>query len=338
MQFEYTEPQTEMEAAFGGFFSINLFGPVEQGDDVRFERFLERSSPPPRTNVYINSIGGHVEAAMGIGRLIRGMWFSTSVGSYVLASERNDEWIIPRKLNPGKCFSAATLAFLGGRLRYFNANSKFGVHQFSFRNPSPEDIGKSQRLSASIARYIEEMGIPAAFLEQSALTPGHDLSILSEEKMRELKVITDGETAVTWGVEAHEGVMWVRGERDALFGHGKVMLCYSKADRFAFAAMVEAMGRQSELLNFGLVEIVINGEDTRIDITDRCMRAPHGIYIMFMAKLSDEEAKIIAYSASFGVHVRASLDAGIFLGIAAVSTENGGSEKLKSLYGLAPGT
>ncbi|NNG74526.1 hypothetical protein HLI18_32695 [Rhizobium laguerreae] len=338
MQFEYTEPQTELEAAFGGYFSINMFGPIEQGDDVRFQRFLERSAPPPRTSVYINSTGGHVEAAMGIGRLIRGKWFSTSVGSCVLASEQNDKWVIPRKLNPGKCFSAATLTFLGGRLRYFNANSQFGVHQFSFKNPSPEDVGRSQRLSASIARYIEEMGIPAAFLEQSALIPGHDLDTLSEEKMRELKVITGGETAVTWGVEVQKGVMWVRGERDALFGHGKVMLCYSKTDRFMFVAMVEAMGRQNELLNFGLVEIVVNGEDTRIDITDRCARAPTGIYIMFMAKLSDDEAKFIAYSASFGVQVRASSDAGVFLGIAPVSTENGGSDKLKGLYGLAPDT
>ena len=273
---------------------------------------------------------------MGIGRLVREAWFSTSIGSYVLASKSSDEWIISRKLIPGKCFSAATLIFLGGRLRFFDASSEFGVHQFSFKNPSPGDLDKSQRLSASIAQYIEEMGIPAAFLEQSALTSGPHLTILTEEQMRQLKVITGGETGVTWGVEIQQDVMWVRGERDSFYGHGKVMLCYSKVDRFTFAAMVETMGRQDELLNFGLVEIVVNGEGTRIDIADRCIRVPVGIYTMFMAKLSDQEAQMIAYSRSFGLQIRASAEAGIFLGIAPVSTEDGGEDKLRGLFNLAP--
>ncbi|WP_050996861.1 hypothetical protein [Sinorhizobium fredii] len=333
MQFEYTEPQTEVERAFGGFRHISLLGRIEEGDDVKFRKFLERSAPPPRTSVYINSTGGNVEAAMGIGRLIRDAWFSTSVGSYVLNSQNADEPVIPRKFIPGKCLSAATLVFLGGRLRYFTPESEFGVHQFSFKNPSPDSLEKSQRLSAAIARYIEDMGIPAAFLELTALTPGHDLSLLSEERLRELKIVTNGETEAMWGVEVHQEAMWVRGERDSLYGHGKVMLCYSKADGFAFAAMVEAMGRQYELQNFGLVEIVVNGEDVRIDISDRCMREPYGIYIMFMAKLSEEEARTLAYSESFGVQVRTGADAELFLGISAVSTD-GGQDKLKGLYGL----
>jgi hypothetical protein len=336
MQFEYTEPQTEIETMLGGYFTINLIGTIDQGDDERFRQFLEYSSPPPRTRIYINSTGGNVEAAMGIGRLVRGAWFSTSIGSYVLASKSRDEQIIPRKLIPGRCFSAATLIFLGGRLRFFDASSEFGVHQFSFKNPSLDDLDKSQRLSASIAIYIEEMGIPAAFLEQSALTLGDQLTILTEGQMRHLKVVTGGETGVSWGIEIHQDVMWVRGYRDSFYGHSKVMLCYSKVDRFSFFAMVETMGRQDELLTFGLVEIAVNGEDTRIDVTDRCMRVPSGIYTMFMAKLSDEEARMIAYSKSFGLQVRASAEAGIFLGIAPVSTEDGGEDKLKGLFNLAP--
>lgn len=333
MQFEYTPPQTEVEKIFGGHFSINLLGKIGPEDDQRFESFLTKSQPPPRTRVYVNSSGGDVEAAMGIGRSIRRERFSTSVGSYVLDHSSSSELIIPRQLIGGDCFSAATLVYLGGILRFFDEESKFGVHQFSFKNPMPDSLSRSQRLSAAIARYIEEMNIPAAFLEQSATTPGDDLAILSLEQMKNLKVITGFETDPIWGTEIQENIMWVRGERDSLYGHGKVMLCYSKPDGFLFVALVEAMGRVEELLNFGLVEIVANGEATRIDVSDRCMRSPSGIYIMFMVKVSTSEARILAYSDSFGIQVRGGPDAGVFLGISAMSTD-GGKDKLRGLYEL----
>lgn len=333
MNFEYCDPQTDIERLFGGFFHINAFGRIEKGDDEKFQRFLERAAPPPRTSVYINSVGGHVEAAMAIGRLIRSAWFSTSIGTYILDPQQPDELITPRKFKSGKCISAATLMFLGGRLRYYPDGSEFGVHQFSFKNPTPESIERSQRISAAIAVYIAEMGIPAGFLELSAGTPGNQVTPVSEEQLKGLKVITGGMTEATWGVEVHKEAMWVRGERDSLWGHGKVILIYSKSDGFSFAALVETMGRENELMSFPLVEIVVNNEDIRIDISDRCMRAPSGIYTMFMANLSNSEAGLLAHSKSFGIQIRGSTQAEIFLGIAAISTDGAGG-KLHGLYKL----
>lgn len=333
MDFEYSDPQTELEEFFGGFFHINMFGKIEEGDDEKFRRFLEKAAPPPRTVIYINSGGGHVEAAIGIGRLVRGAWFSTSIGSYTLDPQQPEELMIPRKFTPGRCLSAATLIFLGGRLRYHNAKSQFGVHQFSFTNPTPESLERSQRLSATIACYIADMGVPVAFLELSAVAPGHQMSLLDEEQLRALNVITDGSTEASWGVEVHPDAMWVRGERDSMWGHGKVMLVYSQSDGFSFVAMVEAMGREAELLNFDLVELVVNGEDIRIDVSARCVRAPAGIYVMYMASLSESEAHLLAYSKSFGIQIRASSEAEIFFGIAAVSTK-GGEGQLEGLYKL----
>ena len=101
MQFVYTDPQTELEKAFGGFNYINAFGQIEPGDDVRFQDLLIRVEPPPRTDVYIDSPGGDVEAAINIGRLIRDAWFSTSIGRYLLKHEGSSDFIISRELIPG---------------------------------------------------------------------------------------------------------------------------------------------------------------------------------------------------------------------------------------------
>lgn len=101
MQFEYTEPQSELEILMGGFVSINIIGPIEVGDDEKFLTFLEKVAPPRRTTIYINSVGGNVEAAMGIGRLIRAGWYSTSIGPYLVSSSSRDSYIFPRELKPG---------------------------------------------------------------------------------------------------------------------------------------------------------------------------------------------------------------------------------------------
>ncbi len=329
MQFEYTEPQTEFERAIGGYHDINAFGAIEPGDDIKFNEFLLRTTPPPRTSVYIDSSGGDVEAAINIGRIIRDYSFSTFIGKFLLNHERSRELIVAREFVAGNCMSAATLIFLGGRLRYFSEESKFGVHQFSFRNPSPADVGHSQVLSAKIARYIADMGVAPDFLELSA-SVASGIKLLDENDLRRLQVVTGGQTDVSWTIQGF-GMLYVRGERDSLYGHQKVALGYAKGGGFLFYAMIEAQGRNEELLGFPVVEIVTNGEQSRIDISDRCERIDGGIYINLFANLTQLEARAIAWSDSFGVHIRFSKDAPVFLGVAAMSTE-GGREQLQTFY------
>ncbi|WP_089847051.1 COG3904 family protein [Salipiger marinus] len=331
MEFHFSEPQTDAERLFGGFYCINAIGRIETGDDARFREFLNKTTPPPRLTVYIDSVGGDVEAAIGIGRLIRDHWFATSVGSYVLDHNQDPFHILPRKHITGICASAATLVYLGGRLRYLPNGSTFGVHQFSFRNPSPDDLGRSQVLSARIASYVHDMGVSTGFLELSSATASTEIDAVDEEKLRALKVITDGVTEAEWTVQARNHIMYVRGERDSLFGHHKVMLCYAKGTGFMFWAVIESQGREHELTNFGLVEIVVNGEDTRIDISHRCERQVSGIYTNVLARITEEEARAIAFSESFGVQIRFWNESPVFLGISAVSTE-GGKEQLQTFF------
>lgn len=329
MEFFLSDPQTEFEKLIGGHFYINAVGTIEPGDDEKFRDFLLRSTPPPRAAVYIDSSGGDVESA--IGRLIRDHWFSCTVGKYVLDIDSPQSPIASRKLISGQCMSAATLIYIGGRLRYFPEGSAFGVHQFSFRNPSPEHIGRSQELSAKIAAYVADMGISSKFLEISSSTASTQINRLSGAQLQELGVVTGGQTEAEWSIQARNQVMYVRGERDSLYGHHKVMLCNAKGVGFLFWAVIEAQGREHELTTFGLVEVVVNGEEVRIDISQRCVRTVNGIYVNVLARISEEEAKTIAFSESFGVQIRFTSEAPIFLGIAAMSTE-GGREQLQTFF------
>lgn len=332
MEFHYTPPQNPIEEMFGGFFCINAVGKIYPGDDAKFQKFLEANSPPPRCTVYIDSSGGDVDAAMQIGRIIRGAWFSTSIGQYRLDFDKiNETPILHRKKLTGSCMSAATLMYLGGRLRYFDDESTFGVHQFNFPSENGDEIpryflAKSQTLSARISEYVEEMGVSLRFLIISSSTPSDQMLTVSRSELEQIGVVTGGETAVKWTVEARNGMSYVKGEQDTLFGHHKVMLCYNKECGFMFWAVIESQGRAKELLGHSLVEIVMNNETIRYDISSRVDRAENGIYVNVLAQISEDEARQIALSDNFGVQIRMSHEAGMFLGVRGMDTTEGKSK------------
>lgn len=331
VQFEYTEPQTEIERMVGGHFCINAHGPIEPGDGQKFRDFLARVNPPPRIPVYIDSTGGDVDAAIEIGRAIRERWSATSIGSCLLDHENATSYSIPRKYVPGKCLSAATLIYIGGRLRYYPEDSEFGVHRFSFKNPSPGDVEQSQRISAKIAGYVAEMVITPEFLEISSNISSGSLEIIPEARLRELKISTGGVTEATWTTNANNGAVYVRGERDSIYGHQKVLLGFRKKMGFFFWAVIEAQGREDELMRFPSVEISFEEERANIDISDRCTRWPMEGYVHVMVPISQDEAAQLAYSTGFGVCIRATNEAPVFLGAAPLSTE-GGADALQSFF------
>ena len=334
LQFEYTSPQSPIEEFFGGHMCVNAFGNIEPGDEQKFQKFLEANQVPPRTSVYINSNGGHVETAIEIGRQIRGDWMSTHIGQYFLVPNEGNGFVVPRKFKPGVCRSAATLVYLGGRLRFWNEGSKFGVHRFSYRNPSPDHVEQSQVLSAKIAEYLDEMGISPKFLATSSAVPSNQIHDIKKKKLEKLGVMTGGQTPVVWTIEAANGAIYVRGESDCIFGHQKVMLGYKHPDGFYFHAVIESVGRERELCEFGVVEIVVDGENERIDISKRCYRSVVGIYTNIIVGLTVEEASKLAYSESFGVQVRATNEAEFFFGIAALPTADGANH-LKTVFETA---
>ena len=175
------------------------------------------------------------------------------------------------------------------------------------------------------------MGISAQFLILSAEVASDQIRLVGKEKLEEIGVVTGGQTGVNWSLEANNGVSYVKGERDCLFGHHKVMLCYNREIGFCFWAVIETQGRAVELLNHGLVEIVLNGEEVRLDVSSRVERGEFGIYINVFARITENEAEQIAFSKSFGVQIRFSTLSEMFLGIGAMDTTEG-QMKLRTFF------
>jgi hypothetical protein len=103
------------------FRFIYADGAITKGTAERFANFVKDKQISDGAVVIFNSPGGLVAEALEFGRLIRTSGFETSLGT----KDRKD----------GVCFSACTLAFLGGVRRTTESNMLFGVHRVSTKAP-----------------------------------------------------------------------------------------------------------------------------------------------------------------------------------------------------------
>jgi hypothetical protein len=207
LQLELVRPPSRLYEMIGGYWAINISGEIPADADKRFIQFVESSGAPDRIEVYLDSPGGSVVGGIALGRELRARRMNTSVGKMVRGGETE----------PGICYSACTLAYLGGYFRYLDERSEFRVHRFYFQNPSPHDADIAQMLSASIANYIHDMGGDIAFMKLSAETAGTDLQIVPHNVLRNLRVVNGGYTREEWSMQGMEGLLYVRGEPRHLF-------------------------------------------------------------------------------------------------------------------------
>jgi len=128
--------------------------------DVTTENFLHfiREHKVDGAQIHFNSPGGSLAEGMKLGRAIRALQFSTTVGIY------NPKFIEGANLD-SICASACAYAFAGGTSRFLDQyTGKLGIHQFyapAYANVSGEAV---QQVSGLIVAYLDQMGVdPKAF-------------------------------------------------------------------------------------------------------------------------------------------------------------------------------
>jgi hypothetical protein len=160
---------------------------------------LQVSRQHPR--IYFNSPGGNLQAGLDLGRLIREAGFDTYVGGPYQEFVRMGE--APRTLaQRGVCFSACAYGFLGGVSRSIGPQGKYGLHQFS---GAAGEIGdaRTQLMMATLAKYLDEMGVDRRFLDFAATTTPEKIKVLPLALARELNVDNQEPPKVGWRIEAN---------------------------------------------------------------------------------------------------------------------------------------
>lgn len=214
MAFTFTQEDYRSQG-FGLRQTVYADGVITPGTAVRLQAFLDAHKVIPGSTVEFNSPGGNLAEGMRIGRLIRKRGLSTDVG------QQNSE----RKMSG--CFSACTLAFLGGEQRYFpSSRAQFGVHRFYVPGNTmsgDEALDVSQTQSGEISEYVNFMGVKPGFISEINKASAQQMNILSQDVMFDLGILTK-DYKTEWEIKIKEdGQFYLRGITKDVRGEHKII-------------------------------------------------------------------------------------------------------------------
>ncbi|ENZ78056.1 MULTISPECIES: COG3904 family protein [Ralstonia] len=204
-------------------WNVVLSGEIDAGAPARVAQALKQVGNDG-ADVYLNSPGGNLLAGMQLGRVLRDAGVSTHVGNLVPDNENKFAGKAGAKPVPGGCYSACSLAFLGGVYRYVMNGSEYGVHRFSSTvGSTPNDLDTAQVISAAIGNYIKDMDVDPGLFSLMATQGAEGIRVLTKAELTRFNVANNGRKRPEWSIEAIEGGQYLRGVQDTAYGQGKVV-------------------------------------------------------------------------------------------------------------------
>ena len=176
---------------------VYLDGQIDAGAPDRLIKALDGVNG--KIAVWLNSPGGNLFAGMQLGRIIRMHGASTHIINY-------------RTILPGECYSACSLAFLGGVYRFNDNGARYGVHRASV-GPTTGDVDLGQNLSAAIRSYIQEMRVDARLFDLWIKAGPDEMYLLSQQEAEDLGVVNNGRTPPKWSIAAFPGGARLQGQQ-----------------------------------------------------------------------------------------------------------------------------
>jgi hypothetical protein len=205
---------------------VYLDGPIDAGAPDRLTKALD--GVEGKIAVWLNSPGGNLFAGMQLGRTIRKRGASTHIIDY-------------RTLLAGECFSACSLAFLGGVYRFNDNGARYGVHRASV-GPTTGNVDLGPDLSVAIQNYIREMGVDARLFDLWAKAGPDEMYLLSQQQAENLGVVNNGRKPPEWRIAEFPGGAGLQGHQPTADGTGTLYFsCDNK--QTVVGSAYEAAGR-----------------------------------------------------------------------------------------------
>jgi hypothetical protein len=309
--YTFTESSCPPELC-GSASIIYIDGEIRPNEGEILENEIVKHGITRYSTVYLNSPGGSLYGGMELGRVISRYGFSTVVGQ----APASGDVIGPS----GICFSACTFAYLGGKFRYFDSGSVFGVHRFYSSEALPDAEATAQIASAEIISYLREVGIESSFFIEMTKASSETLRIMSKPQLTEMGVVNNGVGPTSWSIQAGNSTagtsfLYARGERDTSFGVNKMMFsCDPSGRSISMYIIFDPQGRAQEVLSMRAYSLMLDDRQFRInDRLDGDIEVRNG-WINASFDLSAEHWTALKNAQTIGVMFQFSFDAPVFLG------------------------
>jgi hypothetical protein len=208
---------------------IYIEGDIDAEIIDEFNETIKRHSLK-HARVLFSSNGGNIDTGIELGWNIRNLGFTTDVGSY--SGTWNDSYA-------AGCFSACTMAYLGGQYRFFHPKSEFGVHQYKSEHAMGlytfADIEVyAQAFSGYMLDFVTEMGVDPEFYEMTVAQDNADIEYIGYEDLIRLKVVNNGAQDPEWETSIVESRPVLRGSQKRLGQSGELIIKCEKGPVIKF--------------------------------------------------------------------------------------------------------
>jgi hypothetical protein len=323
---DYRDPQRPLPRPPGGLeipgklWAIYGEGIIDRGATARLRDFLMTNNVPHRSQLILNSDGGSLSEAMRLGEFIRKYGLITEIGT-----KGNGSY--DRK--PGGCYSACTLAFLGGKYRFISPGSTYGVHRFYSRS-NDLDADDAQIVSGSVVKYIRDMGVdPALFTLMTEAGPAEIIRV-EPDLLIQLNIVNNGVGPTAWSIETLPSMdgMYLKGVRDTWRGTTKFIIYCNSRTPTPGTLMVffngEGWGRK--IVNTFTAHVLFI-DDNVIPITalltEKPDLNPNTDEVFAMYSLTEDLLKNIAVAKAVGVGILPSANSRMFMGFISMPFADG---------------
>jgi hypothetical protein len=310
-----------LQVIVGNAWALYLNGEIDLNSGERLEKFIKQNNVPAESWAFLNSPGGSLYGGMALGSIIRKYRLRTDVA--VLKGNATNAF----NSDPGDCYSACTLSYVGGTFRFLHQGSHFGIHRFAFSSPQKQEMDVAQVASATIVGYLRSMDIDTDLFTLSTTAGPDEIYEPSIEELKKLNVVTNGFNRPRWSIESNNGILYLKGERDTVYGINKFLLFCPPQSGMVLHVIFDAQRRDRELTNFPAHSLLIDHQE--YPIVSGWRQMTNGWFNSEYV-LNDEELRAIANASSVGLIVRSSYGAPIFLGFDDMPFEDGA----KKLVGL----
>ena len=314
MSVRVEQPDFYKRVSQNSAWDIILDGEIDATTPKRVAEALAKTGNDG-ADVYINSPGGNLLAGMKIGTLIRQAGANTYIGSLIRNPAFNTSGkIVVKEPIAGSCYSACTLAFLGGVYRYTVGNSQFGVHRFSSSSQlsTENDLDEAQIVSAAISNYIRDMGVDPGLFNLMVESGKDSIRLLSEEELTNLNVVNNGRQLPHWSIEVFYGGEYLRGVQDSVYGRGKATFSCVNG-KMIFQSFYQ-IGRNAKNMASGGWYHSLLIDSKLIPLAEPVEVKTNGDEIYSLFVLSKQQALDIASAKRFGHAMQFSREAPTFVG------------------------
>jgi hypothetical protein len=212
---------------------VSATGAITADTPRDFEAFAKKRKLEGIT-MALDSDGGSVLGALALGRAVRKLGMTTTVGKSVEVPTEGGERrgrLLPRAY----CESMCAFVLLAGVERHVPAEARVLVHQIwlgdrrddpTAANYSAEDLVLVQRDIGRLAQYTVEMGGAIDLLEIALkIPPWEPMRLLSRDELRGMKVITGDEATEASSNPSRSGSLALAsGSRNPINGRSWVMV------------------------------------------------------------------------------------------------------------------